>query len=180
MGHPWKNLERAYRVRLPPDERTWSGHRAMSKKRLRRSGNVHETSSCACSGQSLVLDRGRRGTHGSAANRIRHDDRCPDVLHALPGKEQEVLNIRLSACDVLEKNGVTRGRVLTREQAPRQTKNDNDPDVVWEGEFPDAARLKRYEEIAGGHPDFIAAVQKMRTVTRIPTERRYYQLRSGR
>jgi hypothetical protein len=32
--------------------------------------------------------------------------------YALPGKEQEVLNIRLSASDVLEKNGVTRGRVL--------------------------------------------------------------------
>jgi hypothetical protein len=100
--------------------------------------------------------------------------------YALPGKEQEVLNIRLSASDVLERNGVTRGRVLTRDEGPRQTKNSNDPDVVWEGEFPDAASLKRYEEIAGGHPDFIAAVQKMRTVTRSPSERRYYQLHSGR
>jgi hypothetical protein len=97
--------------------------------------------------------------------------------YALPGKEQEVLNIRLSASDVLERNGVTRGRVLTRDEGPRQTKNANDPDVVWEGEFSDAASLKRYEEIAGGHPDFIAAVQKMRTVIRSPSERRYYQLR---
>jgi hypothetical protein len=91
--------------------------------------------------------------------------------YALPGNEQEVPSIRLSACDVLERNGVTRGRVLTRGDGPRQTKNPNDPDVVWEGEFPDAASLKRYEEIAGGHPDFIAAVQKMRTVTRMPSER---------
>jgi hypothetical protein len=97
--------------------------------------------------------------------------------YALPGREQEVLNIRLSACDVLERNGVTRGRVLTRDEGPRQTKNANDPDVVWEGEFSDAASLKRYEQIAGGHPDFIAAVQKMRTVIRSPSERRYYQLR---
>jgi hypothetical protein len=100
--------------------------------------------------------------------------------YALPGKEQDVLSIRLSASDVLERNGVTRGRVLTRAEGLRQTKNANDPDVVWEGEFPDAASLKRYEEIAGGHPDFMAAVQKMRTVTRTPSERRYFQLHSGR
>jgi hypothetical protein len=100
--------------------------------------------------------------------------------YALPGKEQEVLNIRLSACDVLEKNGVTRGRVLTRSDGLRETKQGDTPDVVWEGEFSDAASLTRYEEIASKHPDFIAAVQKMRTVTRIPSQRRYYQVHSGR
>ena len=100
--------------------------------------------------------------------------------YALPGKEQEVLSIRLSACDVLEKHGVTRGRVLTRSDGLRETKHGDNPDVVWEGEFSDAASLERYEEIAGKHPDFIAAVQKMRTVTRIPSQRRYYQLNSGR
>jgi hypothetical protein len=100
--------------------------------------------------------------------------------YALPGKEQEVLNIRLSACDALEKNGVTRGRVLTRSHGLRETKQGDTPDVVWEGEFSDAASLTRYEEIASKHPDFIAAVQKMRTVTRIPSQRRYYQVHSGR
>jgi len=95
--------------------------------------------------------------------------------YAKPGKEQEVLSIRLSACDVLEKNGVTRGRVLTRGDSTRETKNADNPDVVWEGEFSDAASLKRYEEIADKDPDFIAVRQKMNTVTRI-TERRYYQL----
>ena len=99
--------------------------------------------------------------------------------YAKPGKEQEVLSIRLSACDVLEKNGVTRGRVLTRGESSRETKNADNPDVVWEGEFADEASLKRYEEIADKHPDFIAARQKMSTVTRKPAERRYYQLRSG-
>ena len=63
--------------------------------------------------------------------------------YALPGKEQEVLSIRLSACDVLEKNGVTRGRVLTRSDGLRETKHGDNPDVVWEGEFPDEASLKR-------------------------------------
>ena len=94
--------------------------------------------------------------------------------YAKAGKEQEVLSIRLSACDVLEKNGVTRGRVLTRGDSARETKNADNPDVVWEGEFSDAASLKRYEEIADKDPDFIAVRQKMNTVTRI-TERRYYQ-----
>jgi len=100
--------------------------------------------------------------------------------YAVPGKEQEVLAVRLSACDVLEKNGVTRGRVLTRGESSRETKNAVDPDVVWEGEFPDEASIKRYEEIADKHPDFIAARQKMSTVTRKPAERRYYQLHFGR
>src|SRR5262249_11128039 len=61
----------------------------------------------------------------------------------------------------------------------RATKNASDPDVVWEGEFPDAASLARYEEIAGKHPDFMAVVQEMRTVTKGPAERRYYQLHSA-
>lgn len=100
--------------------------------------------------------------------------------YAIPGKENEVLTIRLSACDVLEKNGVTHGRVLTRGESSRKTNNADDPDVVWEGEFPDEASLKRYEEIADKHPDFIAARQKMSTVTRKPAERRYYQFYSGR
>jgi hypothetical protein len=95
--------------------------------------------------------------------------------YAKPGKEQEVLSIRLSACDVLEKNGVTRGRVLTRGDSTRQTKNADNPDVIWEGEFSDAASLKRYEEVADKDPDFMAARQRMNAATRI-TERRYYQL----
>jgi hypothetical protein len=63
--------------------------------------------------------------------------------YAVPGKEQEVLSVRLSACDVLEKNGVTRGRVLTRGESSRETKNADNPDVVWEGEFPDEATIRR-------------------------------------
>jgi hypothetical protein len=55
--------------------------------------------------------------------------------YALPGKEQELLSIRLAACDVLEKKGITRGRVLIRTDGLRETKYGDDPDVVWEGEF---------------------------------------------
>jgi hypothetical protein len=42
--------------------------------------------------------------------------------YAIPGKEREVLSVRLSACDVLEENGVTRGRVLTRGESSREKK----------------------------------------------------------
>jgi hypothetical protein len=124
---------------------------------------------------------------GAAAGSMAQQQTAPGTTtvvqmsyYALPGKEQEVLSIRLSACDVLERNGVTRGRVLTRSEGLRETKNADNPDVVWEGEFSDAESLKRYEEIASDHPDFIAARQQMRTVTRIPAERRYYQMHSGR
>ena len=101
--------------------------------------------------------------------------------YAKPGKEQDVLSIRLSANDVLEKNGVTRGRVLTRVGSSRETKHADNPDVVWEAEFSDTASLKRYEDIADKNPDFLAARKKMdTTATRAPFERRYYQLRSDR
>lgn len=96
--------------------------------------------------------------------------------YAQPGKEKDVLNNRLEACAVLERNGVTRGRVMSRTNSPRATRNADDPDVVWEGEFPDLASLKRYEEVADTSPDFGAARQKMGTLTR-KTERRYFEVR---
>ena len=124
---------------------------------------------------------------GPAADSMAQQQAAPGTItvvqlsyYAVPDKEQEVLSVRLSACDVLEKSGVTRGRVLTRGESSRETKNADNPDVVWEGEFPDEASLRRYEEIADKHPDFIAARQKMSTVTRKPAERRYYQLHAGR
>src|SRR5262249_19925031 len=39
------------------------------------------------------------------------------------------------------KNGVTRGRVI-RSDSSRETKNADSPDVVWEGEFSDAAMMR--------------------------------------
>jgi hypothetical protein len=96
--------------------------------------------------------------------------------YAQPGKETEVLENRLQACRVLEKNGVSRGRVMTRIISPRETGNADNPDVVWEGEFMDSASLKRYEDIADKNADFLAARQKMGVLTR-KTERRYFQVR---
>jgi hypothetical protein len=51
--------------------------------------------------------------------------------------------------------------------------------LMWFGRASFPMR-QRYEEIADKHPDFIAARQKMSTVTRKPAERRYYQLHFGR
>ena len=96
--------------------------------------------------------------------------------YAQPGKEQEVLQNRLQASQVLQKNGVPRGRVMARIHSPRTTSNADDPDVVWEGEFPDAAALERYEQIADSNPDFRAARNRTGTLTR-KTERRYFEVR---
>lgn len=74
--------------------------------------------------------------------------------YAQPGKEQEVLENRLHASAVLAASGVTRGRVMARIDSPRATRNADDPDVVWEGEFPDSASLQRYEQVADENPDY--------------------------
>jgi len=96
--------------------------------------------------------------------------------YAQPGKEDEVLNVRLQACAVLEKMGIARGRVMQRINSPRATQNTDSPDVIWEGEFADATSLKQYEDVADKNPDFLAARQKMGTVTR-KVERRYWEVR---
>jgi hypothetical protein len=95
--------------------------------------------------------------------------------YALPGKERDVLENRLRAADVLVKNGITRGRVMTRIDNPRVTAMET-ADVVWEGEFADTATLQRYEEVAEKNPDFLAARRVMGTLTR-KVERRYFQVR---
>ena len=96
--------------------------------------------------------------------------------YAQPGKEEEVLKVRLQACAALEKAGITRGRVMRRIDSPRATQNTDAPDVTWEGEFADAASLKRYEDVADKNPDFLAARRTMGTLTR-RTERRYWEVR---
>jgi hypothetical protein len=96
--------------------------------------------------------------------------------YAQPGKASDVLGIRLRASAVLARNGVTGGRIIARIDSPRATNNENDPDVVWEGEFTDAESLRHYEEVADANPEFRAARRAMSTLTR-RTERRYYEVR---
>jgi hypothetical protein len=96
--------------------------------------------------------------------------------YAQLGKEKEVLENRMQACAVLERNGISRGRVMSHVSSSRETRNADNPDVVWEGEFPDVASLTRYEDLADTNAEFLAVRQKMGTLTR-KTERRYFEIR---
>ena len=98
------------------------------------------------------------------------------AYYAQPGKEPDVLENRQRASAVLASNGVTPGRVMTKVASPRATRNADDPDVVWEAEFPDPAALRRYEQIADANPEFVAARTRMSALTR-KTERRYFEVR---
>jgi hypothetical protein len=75
---------------------------------------------------------------------------------AQPGKEDEVLRIRLQAGDVLVKKGLPRGRVWRTTDGPRATKDPVGPTVIWQGEFNDEATFKRYEEVAEKDAHFLA------------------------
>ena len=95
---------------------------------------------------------------------------------AQPGKEDEVLRIRLAAAEVLAKRGLPRGRVWRMMDGPRATKDSVGPTVIWQGEFTDEATFKRYEEVAEKDPDFLAMRKQMGTVTiTTRTERRYFR-----
>jgi hypothetical protein len=52
---------------------------------------------------------------------------------ALPGQSEEVFLWRVHACNVGEKLGLPRGRVLRRQGISEEL-----PDVMWEVEYPDA------------------------------------------
>jgi hypothetical protein len=80
--------------------------------------------------------------------------------YALPGKAEEVYQVRIQACDVLEKLGLPRGHVLRR-QGP----SDTLPDVMWQIEFPDDAARQRNLKIRLDSPEFAAVRDRMKTLT---------------
>ena len=92
---------------------------------------------------------------------------------AKPGREAEVLELRLRAAVVLEKTGVGRGRVWKGIESPRATQSEA-PTVIWEGEFASDAALNAYEQVADNHPDFIAIRRQMTDAT-VRVERRYFR-----
>jgi hypothetical protein len=94
--------------------------------------------------------------------------------YALPGKEDEVLQWRLHACDVLQRLGTPRGRVFRYFKGPRANNDPDHPDVIWEGEFADQESFQKYEDIAGKSPEFRSVQQHMGTLVR-KTERRYWE-----
>jgi hypothetical protein len=102
-----------------------------------------------------------------------------NYYYAKPGKETEVLNWRLHFCDLLEKLGCKRGRVLRR---LKDSKGDevtaDDPDVIWEVEYPDWDSLARDVQKQYGSPELKAAVEHMHTLLR-KFERRKWQVQES-
>jgi hypothetical protein len=94
--------------------------------------------------------------------------------YAQPGKEDEVLQWRLHACDVLQKLGTVHGRVFRYFKGPRASNDADHPDVIWQAEFPDEESFRKYEDIAGKSPEFRSVQQHMSTLVR-KTERRYWE-----
>ncbi len=75
-----------------------------------------------------------------------------NYYYALPGKAEEVFELRLHASEVRAKLGLQRGRVLRRISAPK-SEADAGPDVIWECDYPsqaarekDVARLSQSTE----------------------------------
>jgi hypothetical protein len=69
--------------------------------------------------------------------------------YAKPGKADEVLTHRQHASDVLEKLGLPRGRVMRRVGG-----SNEQPDVMWECEFPNVAALDHFLKIAQASSEF--------------------------
>lgn len=75
-----------------------------------------------------------------------------NYYYALPGKAEEVFELRQHASEVRAKLGLRRGRVLRRISAPKSEDNAG-PDVIWECDYPsqaarekDVARLSQSAE----------------------------------
>jgi hypothetical protein len=81
------------------------------------------------------------------------------LYHPQPGKSDDVLKQRLLACDVREKLGLERGRVLTRVRG-----DDERAEVVWEWDYPDAAAYDREMETQNASEEFMAVRRHMGTL----------------
>jgi len=116
----------------------------------------------------------------AAAQTGGRNDSSPVIVqmsyYAQPGMEDEVLRLRLLAAEVLVKRGLNRGRVWRSTENPRATRELVGATVIWQGEFPNEAMLKQYEDVADKDADFLAIRRQMGTVTvAARTERRYYR-----
>ena len=91
------------------------------------------------------------------------------LYHPLPGKSADVLMQRQLACDLREKLGPQRGRVLTRVRGDGER-----AEVVWEWDYPDAAAYDRDMETQNASEEFMAVRRHMRTLIermdRVPFE----------
>lgn len=79
--------------------------------------------------------------------------------YAKPGKADEVLSHRQHVSDVLEKLGLPRGRVMRRLGG-----SDEEPDVMWECEFPNVAARDQFLKVAAASSKFLEARKYMTTL----------------
>lgn len=79
--------------------------------------------------------------------------------YAKPGKADEVFSHRQHVSDLLQKLGLPRGRVMRRAGG-----SDDQPDVLWECEFPNVAARDHFLEVAGASLEFVEARKYMTTL----------------
>jgi hypothetical protein len=95
------------------------------------------------------------------------------AYYAKPGKTDEVLSHRQHVSDVLEKLGLPRGRVMRRVDG-----SDEEPDVMWECEFPSAAALDHFLKVALANSEFEEGFKYMGTLIR-KGERRVWEVQES-
>lgn len=81
------------------------------------------------------------------------------LYHPLPGKSAEVLKQRQLACDVRERLGLPRGRVLRRVRG-----SDDLAEIIWESEYTDAAAYDHEMDTQDASAEFMAVRRHMRTL----------------
>ena len=79
------------------------------------------------------------------------------LYHPLPGRS--VLKQRQLACDVRERIGLPRGRILTKVRGA-----DGLAEVIWEWDYPDAAAYDREMDTQNASDELMAVRRHMRTL----------------
>jgi hypothetical protein len=95
------------------------------------------------------------------------------AYYAKPGKADEVLSHRQHVSDVLEKLGLPRGRAMRRVGG-----SDEEPDILWECEFPNAAALDHFLKAALANSEFQEGFKYMGALIR-KGERRVWQVQES-
>jgi hypothetical protein len=87
-----------------------------------------------------------------------------NYYYALPGKVNEVYELRLHASDVRGSLGLPRGRVLRRTKTAGSSADL--PDVIWECEYPSAAAREKDVKVLGNIEEFERVERRMDTLLR--------------
>lgn len=111
-------------------------------------------------------DRIDAGSHDHTQPGIKESQNQPGRVavlqvfyYAKQGKADEVFSHRQHVSDIVEKLGLPRGRVMRRVGG-----SDDQPDVLWECEFPNVAARDHFLEVAGASLEFVEARKYMITL----------------